>query len=149
WLQAIQKAAQKTNYSGTIYYQQGAEVRVWRLVHQYDGSVSRERLQMLDGERREYLRKADEVQCLIPDPKRVILEKRPVGGNFPALSNAAPADILRYYNLRKGSIERVADAECQVIVLEPKDKARYGYRLWVERGTGLLLRAQMLGDAQD
>src|SRR5262249_10821697 len=83
WLQAIQSAAQKTNSSGTIYYQQAANVRVWPIVHQFDGSVSRERLQMLDGERREYLRKADEVQCLIPGDKRVILEKRPVGGNFP------------------------------------------------------------------
>jgi len=149
WLQAIQNAAQKTNYSGTIYYQQGAEVRVSRIVHQFASGVSRERLQMLDGERREYVRKADEVQCLIPDTKRVILEKRPVGGNFPALSSAAPTDILRYYSLRRGSVERVADVECQVIVLEPKDKARYGYRLWVERNTGLLLRAQMLGESQD
>jgi sigma-E factor negative regulatory protein RseB len=148
WLQAIQGAAQRLNYSGTIYYQQGNDVRVSRIVHQFDGSVSRERLQVL-GERREYLRKGDEVQCLLPDSKRVIVEKRPIGGNFPALSSAAPADILRYYNLRKGPIDRVADAECQVILLEPKDGARYGYRLWVERATGLLLRAQMLNDRQD
>jgi sigma-E factor negative regulatory protein RseB len=126
WLHAIQHAAQRTNYSGTIYYQQGAEVRVSRIVHQFDGSVARERLQVLDGQRREYLRKADEVQCLIPDAKRIIVEKRPIGANFPALSTAAPADILRFYNLRKGPFDRVADAECQIIELEPKDKARYG-----------------------
>ena len=149
WLQAIQNAAQRTNYSGTIYYQQGADVRISRIVHQFDGSTSRERLQILDGERREYVRKADEVQCLLPDSKRIIVEKRPVGANFPALSKAAPADILRYYVLRRGAIERVADAECQVIVLEPKDGVRYGYRLWVERSTGLLLRAQMLSERQE
>lgn len=149
WLQAIQNAAQRTNYSGTIYYQQGSEVRSSRIVHQFDGSVSYERLQVLDGERREYLRKGDAVQCLLPDSKRVIVEKRPIGGNFPALSNSAPADILRFYNLRLGSVERVADVECQVILLEPKDSVRYGYRLWVERTTGLLLRAQMLNERQD
>lgn len=149
WLQAIQNAAQRTNYSGTIYYQQGPDVRITRIVHQFDGAVSHERLQVLDGERREYLRKADEVQCLLPETKRVIVEKRPIGGNFPALSTTAPAEILRFYNLRKGAVERVADAECQVILLEPKDDVRYGYRLWVERATGLLLRAQMLNERQD
>lgn len=149
WLQAIQSAAQRTNYSGTIFYQQGAEVRVSRIVHQFDGVASRERLQVLDGERREYIRKADEVQCLLPEARRVIVEKRPLGSNFPALSTAAPADILRSYLLRRGPVERVADVECQVIVLEPKDGVRYGYKLWVERTTGLLLRAQMLNERQD
>lgn len=149
WLRAIQNAAQRSNYSGTIYYQQGTEVRSSRIVHQFDGTVSYERLQVLDGERREYLRKGDAVQCLLPDTKRVIVEKRPIGGNFPALSRSAPADILRSYNLRKGAIDRVADLECQVIVLEPKDRVRYGYRLWVERTTGLLLRAQMLNERDE
>ncbi|HTT12764.1 MAG TPA: MucB/RseB C-terminal domain-containing protein [Burkholderiaceae bacterium] len=149
WLQAIQNAAQRSNYSGTIYYQQGAEVRSSRIVHQFDGAVSYERLQVLDGERREYLRKGDAVQCLLPESKRVIFEKRPIGGNFPALSSAAPTDILRFYNLRLGSLDRVADVECQIILLEPKDSVRYGYRLWAERTTGLLLRAQMLNENQD
>lgn len=149
WLQVIQNAARQTNYSGTIYHQQGADVRISRIVHQFDGSTSRERLQILDGQPREYLRKGDEVQCLLPASKRIIRESRAVGATFPALSAAAPADILRHYVLRKGPIDRVADAECQVIVLEPKDNVRYGYRLWVERSTGLLLRAQMLNANQD
>lgn len=144
WLQAIQNAAQRSNYSGTIYYQQGSEVRSSRIVHQFDGAVAYQRVQILDGERREYVRKGDAVQCLLPDTKRVIIEKRPLGGNFPALSNSAPEDILRLYNLSKGAVERIADLECQVIELEPKDGNRYGYRLWVERSSGLLLRAQML-----
>jgi sigma-E factor negative regulatory protein RseB len=149
WLRAIQNAAHQLNYSGTIYYQQGSEVRISRIVHQFDGSASRERLQILVGERREYLRKGEDVQCLLPDSKRVIEEKRPVGAIFPALSTAAPAEILRNYSLRRGPIDRVADAECQVIELDPKDGVRYGYRLWVERATGLLLRAQMLNEKQE
>ena len=149
WLQAIQNAAQRTNYSGTIYYQQGALVRSSRIVHQFDGGVAYQRVQILDGERREYVRKDEAVQCLLPESKRVIIEKRPIGGHFPALSTAAPEDILRSYNLRKGPGDRVADLDCQVIVLEPKDAKRYGYRLWVERTTGLLLRAQMLNADDD
>src|SRR5262249_19145058 len=125
------------------------DVRLSRVVHRFDGSVAHERLQILDGERREYVRKGDQVQCFLPESKRVIVERRPLGIGFPSLSSAAPADILRFYTLRKGAVERVADAECQVLVLEPKDDGvRYGYKLWVERQTGLLLRAQLLDKQQ-
>jgi sigma-E factor negative regulatory protein RseB len=33
--------------------------------------------------------------------------------------------------------------------LEPKDDLRYGYRLWAEKATGLLLRAQTVNEAGD
>jgi sigma-E factor negative regulatory protein RseB len=33
-----------------------------------------------------------------------------------------------------------------VLVLRPRDKLRFGYRLWAEKNTGLLLRAEVLGE---
>lgn len=145
WLQTMQNAARRLNYSGTVFHQIGSDVRVSRLVHYFDGHVSHARLQMLDGERREFIRRADEVQCLIPESRRVVVERRPLGSGFPALSSAAtPEEILQQYRLHVGGVERVADIECQVLVLEPKDGLRYAYRLWVDRASGLLLRAQML-----
>lgn len=146
WLQMIQDAARRLNYSGTVFHQMGGEVRVSRLVHLFDGRVSHERLQVLDGERREFIRRGDQVQCLIPAARRIVVERRPLDTGFPALSSAAPEQILQHYRLHVGDVERVADIECQVLVLEPKDALRYGYRLWVDRVSGLLLRAQMLDD---
>jgi sigma-E factor negative regulatory protein RseB len=35
---------------------------------------------------------------------------------------------------------------CDVVALVPRDKMRYGYRLWVEPGSGLLFKAQTLND---
>jgi len=70
-------------------------------------------LLLLDGERREYLRKGDEVQCLLPDAKRIIVEKRPLGSNFPALSNRRRLRSCVFTTCARGFVERVADAECQ------------------------------------
>ncbi|MCS7101417.1 MAG: siderophore-interacting protein, partial [Burkholderiaceae bacterium] len=53
WLQAIQNAARRLNYSGTVVHQIEGDVRVSRLVHYFDGHVSHARLHMLDGEQRE------------------------------------------------------------------------------------------------
>jgi len=149
WLQAIQTAAQRLNYSGTVIYQQGEEVRASRLIHFFDGQVSHERLQPMDGRLREFIRRADEVQCLMPESRRIVIERRAAQDAFPAIATTEPAEILAHYTVRLGAVERVAGFECQVIHIEPKDRLRYGYRLWVDRVSGLLLRAVTLNDRNE
>lgn len=148
WLQAMQ-TAQRVNFSGTLVYQRGAEVRASRIVHLFDGTTSHERVQMLDGVPREFVRRGDEVQCFFPDARRVVVERRPGQESFPAITHADPAEILERYTLRLGEIERVAGVDCQVIHVEPKDALRYGYKLWVDRVSGLLLKAQTLNERQE
>ncbi|GAB4463791.1 MAG: MucB/RseB C-terminal domain-containing protein [Burkholderiaceae bacterium] len=149
WLRAMQTAAQRVNFSGTLVYQRGSEVRASRIVHFFDGTTSHERVQMLDGVPREFIRRGDEVQCIFPDARRVVIERRPGQESFPAISNADPAEILENYALRLGGTERVANVECQVIHVEPKDALRYGYKLWVDPVSGLLLKAQTLDGQQE
>ncbi len=153
WIQALQRAAQKVNYEGTIVYQAGGEMRSSRATHLFDGTYSHERIQRLDGKPREYIRRrsetSDQVQCLIPDARRVVVNQRKVEESFPGLSSASPQEILERYTLTLGHVERVAGIECQMLVLEPKDSARYGYRLWVDRASGLLLKAQTLNKRQE
>lgn len=149
WLQAMQAAAQRVNFSGTLVYQRGTEVRASRIVHLFDGAVSHERVQMLDGVPREFVRRGDEVQCIFPDARRVVIERRPGQESFPAITSADPAEILERYTLRLGEVERVAGVECQVIHVEPKDALRYGYKLCVDRVSGLLLKAQTLNERSE
>lgn len=148
WLQAIQQAAQRLSFVGTIVYQQGGAVRTSRIVHLFDGNSSHERLQLLDGKPREFIRRDAEVQCLYPDSRRVLIERRP-DPDFPSLGAGAPAEILERYAVKLGAVERVAGYDCRVILLEPRDALRYGYRLCADLASGLLLRAQTLNERQD
>jgi len=153
WIQAVRMAALRVNYSGTVVYQAGGEMRSSRITHLFDGVHSIERIQTLDGKPREFIRRRsasnDEVQCLIPESRRVVVEQRSVEESFPALATASPEEILARYTLKLGAVERVAGIECQLMTLEPKDSARYGYRLWVDRATGLLLKAQTLNEKRE
>jgi sigma-E factor negative regulatory protein RseB len=153
WIQAARTAALRVNYTGTIIYQAGGEMTSSRITHMFDGSKSHERIQTLDGKPREYLRKRsgsdDEVQCLIPEAKKIIVEKRSVEDSFPSLSSASPDEILQRYEARLGPVERVAGFEAQALTLEPRDNLRYAYRLWLDRTTGLLLRAQTLDERKE
>jgi sigma-E factor negative regulatory protein RseB len=145
WLQSIQQAAVRLNYQGVIVYQHGAEVRSSRVVHGFDGALSHERVLALDGRPREYIRRGDETQCLYPETRRVVIEQRGRHGAFPALTVAAPAEVLASYRLLTGAVDRVAGLPCQTLALEPVDLMRYGYRLCVDLASGLLIKAQTLG----
>ena len=54
-LSRIQQAARKQDYAGVFMYQQGEMIQSSRLVHVLDGTGERERLEILDGQPREYL----------------------------------------------------------------------------------------------
>lgn len=149
WLKKIQAAAVNQSYSGTFVYQQGEQFRSSRITHVKLGKNEYEKLEVLDGKPREYIRTNNEIICYVPDSKTVLVEKRVTQEVFPALPNANPARISDYYRLSLGSIGRVAGYPSQAILLEPRDNLRYGYRLWAEQNTGLLLRAQTLNEKGD
>jgi sigma-E factor negative regulatory protein RseB len=57
WIQAVRLAALRVNYSGTVVYQAGGEMRSSRITHLFDGVQSHERIQTLDGKPREFIRR--------------------------------------------------------------------------------------------
>lgn len=147
WLQRVQSAALRLNYSGTfVYMQQGGQPQTSRITHLYENGQERERLEVLDGSPLIVFRSNEHLKSYAPDTKTVTVEKRAVKGSFPALVTDQAAAIAEYYEVRKGEIGRVAGMDCQTIHLEPRDRMRYSHKLWAEIGSGLLLRAQMINE---
>ncbi len=102
-------------------------MRTSRITHLFDGKQSQERVQTLDGKPREYIRvrtdSNDEVHCLIPESRRIVIEHRAVEDPFPGLIGAPAAEILQHYQVEVGGIERVAGIECQVLSLRAARRA--------------------------
>ncbi len=142
----IQQAAERQNYAGTYVHQQGSQIQSSRVVHAEDRTGEHEKLELLDGPTREFIRNNDEVRCYVPDSRLLLIEKRGRSDTFPALLTTTADDIDRYYRLVFGAIERVAGRAAQLVTLEPRDAQRYGYRLWYDRDAYLLLKAQTLGE---
>lgn len=149
WLARVQGAAQRLNYSGNFVYQQGSQLHSSRISHAVDQSGEHEKLEILDGKSLEYIRHNDELKCYMPDSKLVVIEKRPSGERFPGLLMSSNADIDAFYKVSRIGADRVAGRACQVTLLEPRDNMRYGYRLWTDQQTGLLLKAQTINDRGD
>ncbi len=141
WLGRIYQATQNLSYTGTFVYQQGGHSESSRIVRRVGSGGSVEKLEALDGAPREVLRTEDEVKCYLPERRTVKIDRRGDRRAFPALLPARIGALEEHYVISKGEITRVAGFECQAILLTPKDELRYGYKLWADLATGMLLKA--------
>lgn len=142
WLQRMHAATQKLNYTGTFVYRSGDQSETSRIVHAVGPGGIRERLETLEGYPREIVRNGDEVKCYLPDRMTVKVDKQTDHKIFPQLLPESLQDIGAHYVLSAGGVERIAGYDSKAIVLQPKDKLRYGRRLWADLNTGMLLKSQ-------
>lgn len=141
----IQHAARTLNYVGVFAFQQGERFESSRITHLFDGKNEKERIEILDGAPREYLRFNDEVQGLMPDRKLVLLERQR-GDRFPGLLLNDAQSLEKNYTMRMAPEQlRIAGRPCRGIEITPRDSHRYGYRLCADLESNLLLKAQMVG----
>jgi sigma-E factor negative regulatory protein RseB len=149
WLQRIYAASEKLSYTGTFVYQQGSRSETSSIVHIADSTGPRERLETLNGIPREIVRSGDEVVCYLPATNTMKIDKQPGRRPFPAILSEQLKDVSENYTIKKGEVERVVGYGCQVLTLEPKDRMRYGHRLWADLSTGMLLQAKTYNEKKE
>jgi sigma-E factor negative regulatory protein RseB len=146
WLLRINEAATQRNFQGTFIVSSGGAMASARIAHYCDGRDQVERIESLDGERRQLLRHNDQVRVLWPDSRTVQIVQRDSIASFPAVLQAGDDHIGEYYEMFKQGTDRIAGHEANVLLVKPRDAHRYGYRLWSDTASGLLLRADVLGE---
>lgn len=151
WLRKMYQASQHLSYSGTFVYQRGDQTETSRIVHVAGAGTDVEKLEALDGAPREIVRTRDTVQCYLPELHTVKVDRHGVGrgrhgGAFPAMLPEQLNSLARNYTITLGGKTRIAGYECREIVLQPDDEYRYGYALWADRHTGMLLKARTFND---
>jgi sigma-E factor negative regulatory protein RseB len=149
WLRKIHAATQKLSYSGTFVYQQGSRTETSRITHYVDASGDVEKLEVLDGAPREIIRTGNMVRCYLPDSRVVKVERREAERGFPALLPERVAALAQNYDITLGDSHRVAGFDCRAVLLKPKDNLRYGYRLYADKASGMLLKAVTFDAAGD
>ncbi len=145
-LARMARAAQTLNYDGTFVYRNGATMQSMRIIHRFDDEGERERLVALSGAAREVIRDRERVTCILPDRQSVVVAKsRP--RTFPYSKLFEPGTgFSRFYALSAERGERVAGRHTQLVTVDPHDRFRYGYRLWMDRDLGLLLKSELIDE---
>ena len=146
WLEKMARAAQSLNYDGTFVYRNGDRMESMRIIHLATPSGERERMVSLTGAAREVLRDNEKVTCILPDNQSVVVAKR--RPREVTLRVFHPREgFARHYALSSQPGARVAGRKTAFIKVTPKDEYRYGYRLWLDRVTGLLLKSELVDDS--
>ena len=140
WLRKIHEATQRLSYTGTFVYHNGTRSETSRITRYVDATGDIEKLEVMDGVPREIVRTKDMVRCYLPDSRVVKVDRRTERG-FPALVSERFNALARHYELSLGESRRIAGFDCQEVRLSPKDNLRYGYKLYADKASGMLLRA--------
>jgi sigma-E factor negative regulatory protein RseB len=141
-LRRIHQATEKLSYSGTFVYQQGGRYEPSRITRASGPGGDLEKIEVLDGPPREILRTRDLIKCYLPESQTIKIEKRVDQRAFPAMLPERLADLVPHYTAELGEPARIAGYDCVSVVLKPRDELRYGYKLWADGATGMLLRAR-------
>lgn len=148
WLMRLHDAARSRSYVGTFVVTAGDSMSSSRIWHVCDGQQQIERVDALSGVARTTFRRNDQVVTFLPERRLVISETRESFGLFPNLLNRADSSIARFYGLKVLGRERVAGHVAEVVQLVPVDALRFGYKVWTERESGVVLKLQTLDSAQ-
>ncbi|PJC05317.1 MAG: transcriptional regulator [Gallionellaceae bacterium CG_4_9_14_0_8_um_filter_60_335] len=145
WLRTMAFAAHQTNYSGVFVYQAGNRVELSRITHLTDEQGEHERLQGLEGQRREVVRHNDRVWLYLGD-KQYKFDKRHSRRAFPALLPEQILTLKENYIVTQEEEDRVADYHVHTIRFQPRDGLRYARKMWAHSESGLLLKAVVLDE---
>lgn len=149
WLMKINHAAASVSFAGVFVHAYDGELDATQVVHRVKGKTLQERLYSLNGETREVVRDKDRVWCYMPDQKVGVLDSRQaLQSGFPRIEAGDLEHIKRHYRFTEVGVERIANRMAQRIDVTPNDDFRYGYRLWADQETGLLLRSDLVGRDQ-
>lgn len=147
WLERMTGAARTVSFHGEIVHLHGNRARSMEITRYSDGENVIERLLVLDGPPREVIRDGKQITCIVPDGIEQLEGERVPRNPFPGKNWKHSETLAEHYEFLELGTDRVAGRECRVIGIKPRDGFRYGYRLWIDQDTGLLLKSSLL-DAQ-
>lgn len=142
-LDEMSRASRTLNYDGVFVYRQGARIDTMRIIHKAGAGGIRERLISLTGHAREMVRADGQVQCYFPDDKAVVVEKSRAGRLISSYLPNPVQSISRFYRFAMAGAGRVAGRGAWIVDVTPQDNYRYGYQLWIDQGSRLLLKSEL------
>lgn len=151
-LQRMTQAVRSTNYVGVCIYRFGDNLKAIRVVHQVKDGHQHERLFSLNGPVREIIHSNTGATYAQPEEHFIVenlpLLDTPLDAALPGNSttSAGLVGLYNVYDLELLGAGRVAGREARRLNIVSRDHFRYGYRLWIDENSGLLLRSDLVDE---
>jgi sigma-E factor negative regulatory protein RseB len=151
-LQRISEAGENQNYQGIFILRKSSNLSTLRITHGSDDSGVWESLEALNGEPKKVIRRNNTIISIFPERELILVRKNTnenINENTKQQSLHSPLpenwdQLGSFYSIKRLPDDRIADHQTLVIHLLPNDDFRYGYRYWIDKNTGMLLRCDLV-----
>lgn len=143
WLERMSESLASRNYEGRYFHVRNSRSETMRIIHRVEKGKVTERLVSLDGSGREIIRNQSEVICYLPDRRTVLVEKRTDDRTLMATVPIYNEQLESHYSIERGAFKKALGRRTQLILVQPRDEFRYGYRLWLDDETAMPLMSQL------
>lgn len=143
-LKRMSEVDEKQNYQGVFILRKSDSLSTLRVTHGVDEKGVWESLEALNGEPRKVVRYNNRVVSIFPAREVVTVRQN---DNSQPLHRRLPENIdqlEQYYSVHRLADDRIANHNAFVVDLVPTDTFRYGYRYWLDKNTGMLLRCDLI-----
>lgn len=137
----MSRASHELNYDGVFVYRRGRHMNTMRIIHKVGTEGENERLVSLTGFAREVIRDGKTVRCFFPENQSVMVEKSHARKLISTYLPEPIESIAEHYHFEMAGQDRVAGRDTWVVNIVPRDSYRYGYQLWVDKDTRLMLKS--------
>ena len=140
----MSNATHELNYDGIFVYRYDKQIDTMRIIHKKNknGDVY-ERLVSLTGNNREIIRENDIVKYMFPENKVAIIEKSKMRQLISSYIPDSTQSISKFYVFNLVGQGRIAGLNAWIINIKPIDRFRYGYQLWIDKKSKLLLKSKL------
>lgn len=146
WVQNMSDAMRNLNYRGNFVYMHENQLESMQIAHIRDAQGEKERLISLNGEAREVIRDNQNLTCIWPSSRKVVVDAARKNSFSPIF---IPEDIVRlekFYTMKLLGRDRIADMETVVVHIDPKDEYRYGLKFWINEQNHLMMKSSLINE---
>lgn len=145
WLDRMSAVVKTMDFEGTVIRRRDGQSEALKVVHKVVDGIVSEKVTTQEGNGLEIIRKGNEVHCILPDKKSVLVEQ---WNDDTTLFSTLPGTDIRFgseYDLAIVREERVAGRPALLLAVRPHDGYRFGHRIWLDRETAFPLRTELVG----
>ena len=136
WLDRMSRSSHQADYHGVVTLERGGEMQVMQLSHRVGAGSTSEYLTQLTGQSARIERSEHPLDCVHPGHQLLRMSEELQSGRCGVAEN---------YRFALDEGEQIAGRQAVRIRVDPRDLYRYGYDLELDRDTGLLLKARIVG----
>lgn len=145
WLTRLSQSLKELNFNTSFVVVKNNQAEPYHWFHGVSEDKSElEILSLLNGPRRDVLRKGDIVSYIEPELQPYSVNASHISGPIPAILSKDVSVLVDDYEFISVGRSRVLGKSAQLIRIVSRDNHRFGHWLWLDKETGLPLKLAIL-----